>query len=423
MHMPVCSPSQAAPFRRRPQLAPEWVPEWAPAPLPLLLLCVLLPWPGGVAAIGAGLLNPDHPQRYTVQPGDTLWSIAGRFLRDPWRWQEVWESNPGVDNPNRIFPGDALELIYRGDGSPRVQRADGGMPVVRLSPRIRVTEIEREVPSIPVNAIAPFLSRPVVVEAPGEIDNAPYVAGFPEGRILAGIRDDFFVRKILDARAGRWEVLRPGRTYRDPETNEVLGYEALFVAEAALDRTGDPATLRVLRSALEVQVGDRLRPARDETAVRSFLPQPAPHGLEGQIIAVLGGVTQIGQFDIVVLNRGGSDGVELGHVFEVFRGGNLRRDPVRSRQADWNWRNETPLDTSFWFGEWRPTGWRRDRPDANAPMPLQRQIRRPLDQFIVPDSRSGVIMVFRIFPRVSFALVMTARQAIQVGEIVARPRD
>lgn len=418
MHMPVRSPSRLCLCRCRARPAPGRIAAILP-----LLLCLLLPWSGAATATEAGPLNPDAPQRYTVQPGDTLWSIAGRFLRAPWRWQEVWESNPGVDNPNRIFPGDVLELTYRSDGSARVRRAAGGMRVVRLSPRIRVTEIEREIPSIPVNAIAPFLSRPVVVASPADIDDAPYVVGFPEGHILAGTHDDFFVRRILDGREGRWEVLRPGRTYRDPETNEVLGYEATFVAEAALDRTGDPATLQVLRSAIEVQVGDRVRPAREEIAVRNFLPQPAPRGLEGQIIAVLGGVTQIGQFDIVALNRGGDDGVELGHVFEVYRGGGMRRDPVRSRQADWNWRNETPLDTSFWYGEWRPTGWRRDRPDANAPMPLQRQLQRPLDQYIVPDSMSGVIMVFRIFPRVSFALVMSARQAMQVGETVARPRE
>lgn len=369
-------------------------------------------------------LAPDHPQTYVVQSGDTLWDIAGRFLRDPWRWHEVWDENPGVANPNRIYPGEVLELTYRG-GRPRIRSSRGGgqgMRTVKLSPRVRVTELDRAIPTIPVNAVAPFLSRPVVADA-RELDDAPYVVSFPDRRLLAGAGDMFFVRSILTAQSDRFEVLRPGQEYRDPDTNELLGFEARYIAAARLERAGDPATLVVTRSQREVEIGDRVRPAREDEPLRSFVPMPAPANLQGRIMAVLNGVSQIGQFDVVALNRGSRQGVQIGHVFEVFQGGDLRHDEVRSRRAEWNWRNETPLDTSFWYGDWELDGWERNRPDPDAPLPLHRRAVRPLDQYVVPDMRSGVIMVFRVFPRVSFALVMSATRPMHVGEMVAAPRQ
>lgn len=386
------------------------------AALMLILLGVCLPLAAQVA------LAPNAPQTYVVQSGDTLWGIAGRFLRDPWRWRDVWQANPGVSNPNRIYPGDVLELVYEG-GSPRIRTArGGGMRTVKLSPRVRVTELDRAIPTIPVNAVAPFLSRPVVTEA-REIDKAPYVVGFPEEHLIASADGVIFVRSIMTAETDRYEVLRPGQEYRDPDTNRVLGFEASYVASARLKSVGDPATLVVTRSQKEVEIGDRVRPARDEEPMRNFFPVPAPAGLNGKIISVLNGVTQIGQFDIVVLNLGSKQQVDVGQVFETYQGGDLRRDQVRSNRAGWNWRNETPLDTSFWYGDWELDGWNRDKPDPDSPLPLHRRAVRDSNQYVVPDSRSGVIMVFRVFPQVSFALVMRATRAMHVGEVVSPPRE
>jgi hypothetical protein len=391
----------------------------------MLAVIVLSATPAGVPAQGASAQNafrPDHPETYVVQPGDTLWGIAGRFLHEPWRWPDVWQANPDVANPDRIYPGDVLVVDYSG-GSPRIRRADGrgGMRTVKLTPRVRVTDLDREIPAIPINAVAPFLSRPVVTEA-REIDQAPYVVGFPEEQILGGLGNTLYVRSILSAGNDRWEVLRPGQEYRDPETNELLGFEASSVATARLERLGDPATLVVTRSRKEVVIGDRVRPAREEEPIRSFFPVAAPPGTRGKIISVLNGVSQIGQFDVVVLNRGLRDGVAIGHVLEVYRGLQLRQDPVRARRSGWNWRNESPADTSFWFGDWEMDGWNRDQPDPNAPLPLHRRTSRVSSEYIEPDSLSGVLMVFRVFPKVSFALVMRANKAMHVGEIVSAPR-
>lgn len=378
----------------------------------------LLAWPALYAAPVA--LQSNAPEVYTVRPGDTLWDIAGRFLRDPWRWPEVWEVNPEVSNPNRIFPGERLVLDTSRAGAPRIRRSAGGMRVVKLSPRVRVSELDAAIPTIPIAAVAPFLSRPWVADS-RELDEAPYVVGFPGERILAGTGDQIFVRRIMTAGETEFEVLRPGSALRDPVTNELLGYEALYVAQAELERPGDPATLLLTSSAMQIQIGDRLLPARDEAAMRSFLPRPAPLGLEGHIISVLDGVSQIGQFDVVVLDRGAREGVEVGQVFAVYRGGTKAHDRVISDRDGWNWRNESPLDSSFWLGAWEMTGWARDQPDPNAPLPLHRKAEHLPESYIVPASRAGILMVFRVFPRVSFALVMRANQAMHVGEIVATP--
>jgi len=383
------------------------------------MLCLVV-WPGLLTA--QVVLQPNAPETYSVRPGDTLWGIAGRFLRDPWRWPEVWEANPEVSNPDRIFPGERLLLDTSRAGAPRIRRATGGMRVVKLSPRVRVTELDAAIPTIPIGAVAPFLSRPWVADSRA-LDDAPYVVGFPGERLLAGSGDQIFVRRIMTATDSGFEVLRPGAALRDPVTNELLGYEAAYVAQAELERTGDPATLRVISSAMQIQIGDRLHPARDERAIRSFLPRPAPAGLEGHIISVLDGVSQIGQYDVVVLDRGSREGVEVGQVFGIYRGGTEVRDQVINHRNAWNWRDESPLDSSFWLGEWQITGWERDRPDPNAPLPLHRKAERLSETYILPDARTGILMVFRVFPRVSFALVMRANRAIHVGEMVAPPDE
>lgn len=384
----------------------------------ILLLSALAAASESLAA--APRLQPDAPEVYVVRPGDTLWGIAGRFLRDPWLWPAVWRGNPEIANPDLIYPGDRLVLDTSVAGAPRVRYATDGMRVVKLSPRVRVAELDAAIPTIPIGAVAPFLSRPWVTDSRA-LDDAPYVVGFPREHIVAGRGDRIYVRSIVAAQAPAFEVLRPGQALRDADTGELLGYEAVFVADARLERAGDPATLVVTDATMQVQIGDRIRPAREETAIRSFMPKPAPAGLEGHIISVLDGVSQIGQYDVIVIDCGARNGVDVGHVFGVYRGGTARPDPVKRARDDWNWRNQSPFDSSSWLGAWQFDGWARDEPDPNAPLPLHRRADRPSDRYIAPLSRAGVVMVFRVFPRVSYALVMRANQAMHVGEMVARP--
>jgi LysM repeat protein len=389
--------------------------------LPILLLAALaLMAPGA----GAATLKADAPDTYVVQPGDTLWSIAGRFLEDPWRWREVWRSND-LANPNRIYPGDVLRLSMR-DGRPSIERdggdgreasGRGGARVVKLSPKVRVSALKEPVPTIPIASIAPFLTMPYVADT-DQVRRAPYVVGFPDERIVAGVGDSIYVRRIDDTRNQRFQILRPGDSLQDPDTNETLGQLAVFVASADLQRVGDPAKLRIQRSEREVAIGDRVIPAAVDEPLTNFFPRPGPAGLRGRILAVLNGVSQIGQFDVVVLNKGTKDGVERGDVFEVYQGGNNARDQVLAGESNFNWRDESPLSTDFWFGpNAKIFRWRSD------PFPPAVEVRYPRASYVEPYERSGVLMVFRTFDRVSFGLILEATRAMRVEDRIATPRS
>lgn len=380
------------------------------------LVVVLTPIPGAAQVE----LNPSAPETYTVRRGDTLWDIAGRYLRDPWRWPELWEANREIQDPYLIFPGDVLRLQYV-DGAPRLA-LERPLRTVRLSPQVRSTALEVPVPTIPVGAIAPFLTRPYVLSE-AEIDAAPYVVGFPDRRVIGGLSDEAYVRSILDASVGqRFGVVRPGEAYRDPRSGAILGFQAQFVADAVLDRPGDPAKLRLTSVAQEAGIGDRVLPAPDEEAVVNFYPQPAPAGVQGQLISVLNGVSQIGQFNVVVLNLGEEQGLARGHVFEVFNGGERVIDQVKSGGRNWNWRNETPLDAEFWYSGQRVEGWITDDPRANDSLPKHVGVGGGSTTFVTPFERAGTLMVFRTFPRVSFGLVLGATRPMHVLDTVRPPK-
>lgn len=375
-------------------------------------------------------LAPDAPPTYVVRSGDTLWGIAGRYLRDPWRWQEIWQASDGIDDPNLIYPGDVLELTMI-EGQPRVRVAQrgasasstrDGMRVVRLSPQVRVSSLTDAVPMIPISSIAPFLTQPYIAES-DQIRQAAYVVGFPDEHIVAGLHDSIYVRRIDSNANSRFQVLRPGEALRDPDTNEVLGYEAVFVANLALERTGDPAKLTVTRSEREVSIGDRVIPAGREQPLENFFPRPAPPGAKGHILSVLNGVSQIGQFDVVTINRGTRDRIEVGHVFEAYIGGVKARDQVKTGTGfSSNWRDESPFSTEFWYGRDQVRqGWRMNEPDSNAPLPPHVEFRRADGQYFKPFERAGILLVFRTFERLSFALVLNTQRAIKVGDQIAAP--
>ena len=364
-------------------------------------------------------LNPNHPETYTVRPGDTLWGIAGRFLRDPWRWPEVWESNREIGNPDLIYPGDVLLLSYR-NGQPRVGFR-GGMRTVRLSPRVRVSDLKQAVPTIPLGAIGPFLSRPYVLNK-AEIDAAPYVVGFPEEHIVAGLNDSIYVRSIFGREGQSYDIVRPGEAYRDPDSGNVLGYQAVFVADGVLERSGDPAKITIVSMALETAIGDRVISTAGDRPAASFMPRPAPRGTKARIISVLDGVSQIGQYDVIVLDRGSQAGLQPGHVLEVYSGGEEARDIVRSGDSYWDWKAQKFWSQETWYGDHRVQGWLYDELDPRDPLPPHVEVRKPSDTFIRPYEQAGTLMVFRTFPGVSFALVMRASRPIHVLDAARPPK-
>jgi hypothetical protein len=315
-------------------------------------------------------LNPAHPERYTVVKGDTLWDISALFLRDPWLWPEVWYVNPQVENPHLIYPGDELVLTYR-DGRPLItlNRRD------KLSPQVRATPIESAIPTIPIDAIAQFLTRPYVVDE-NELDEAPYVVHFLDDHILGGAGISFYARSIMQDDVSRYTIVRPGKPYEDPVTEEILGYEAKFIGDADLKRTGDPAKLHIATSEQEVIIGDRLIKAEEDEPLVNFQPRAPEGDIEGRIISVLNGVSQIGQYNVVVLNKGARDGLEPGHVMTILQGGDEVRDIVLGR------------------GE-------------TVTLPLE---------------EAGILMVFRSFEKVSFALVLRATKPLHVLDWVRPPK-
>lgn len=322
-------------------------------------------------------INPNHPDQYTVVQGDTLWDISGKFLEHPWQWPELWRNNPHIRNPHLIYPGDTLYFSYV-NGEPSLSLTPPGYSDAaepNLTPHIRVSEIKEAIPMIPSDAIAQFLSSPKVVSA-DEIANAPYVLEVADEHLIAGAGDRLYVRSIEHPEGLFYTVFREGQPYISPETKEILGYEAQYVADTILEAPGDPATLRIMKSDGEVRRGDRLILSAKSELALNYFPRPPQQPIRGNILRVMGGVTQIGQHNIIVIDKGTADGLEVGHTLNVYRTG------------------KTVID----------------KHEANAS-----------EQVKLPDELAGQILIFRPFERVSYALVMKANSAIHVLDKVQTP--
>ena len=335
-----------------------------------LLFSILLCWQ--VVAAEPVAVNPSHPDRYVVVKCDTLWDISARFLREPWRWPDVWHVNPQIANPHLIYPGDVIVMTYV-NGQPRLGLERGSL--VKLSPRVRSSELDGAIPSIPVDAIQQFLTRPFVMDA-GELESAPYVVHFANEHILGSNNIKAYIRSIDNEDNLKWNIVRPGGPYKDADTDEILGYEALYIAGAELLSTGDPASVMITDTELESTIGDRLIPVSQDVPITTFFPKAPDREIKGSIIDVLNGVSQIGQFNVVVIDRGESDGLAVGDVLAIDHKGRTVRDKIA---------------------------------------------KDPRETVKLPDEAAGTLMVFRIFPRVSFGLVMDATQAIHVLDRVHNP--
>ena len=382
-------------------------------------------------------LAADAPNDYTVVKGDTLWGIASRFLKDPWKWPQIWEMNRDqIKNPHWIYPGNVIHLDRSGS-SPRLTmggadggayggtQADAAANVVKLDPRVRIESLETAVPSIPGSAIGPFLSQPLIVEE-GGLDGAPTILATEESRVIVGPGDLAYADRIGSNDGVNWQVFRPGAVLRDPETGEVLGHEARYLGDARVRRFGDPTTLEVTKARQEINRGDRLTPAR-ETSFPSYIPRAPDKPIKGLIMSVDGGVSELGQFQIITINRGSRDGVEVGHVLASYHRGQI----ITSRgsaelesprwfsgwtMGSWSW------PTWNWSGETKPvpvvppppsTSASADMPRSGAPL-AGRALR-------LPDERNGLIFVFRVFEKMSYAMVLKATRPIYVGDGVQTP--
>ena len=275
-------------------------------------------------------LRSDHPERYTVVKGDTLWDISARFLNNPWYWPEIWHVNPQVANPHLIYPGDELALVYI-DGKPRVTKVSSDR-VVKLSPKVRSEPIDTPIPAIPLDAISSFLTDTRIVDVEA-LNGAPYVLEGEDGRIITGAGDRIYARG--EKPADNVGVFRRSKEFRDPVTGEFLGLEARSIARGeVIAENKDVLTLRLKQSNEEVRIGDRLLVGEERRITTSFLPSSPDSDIEAQMISVDGGVSQIGQFDVVAINRGEREGLKPGNVMAVLKSGNLVRDPVTNETIE-----------------------------------------------------------------------------------------
>jgi LysM domain len=341
--------------------------------------------PAAPPADTRGMVNPSAPKHYTVKRGDTLWGIASMYLRDPWLWPEVWIINPQIPNPHLIYPGDKLALAYGADGRPQVSLEQAG--AVRLDPRLRNSALDSAIPTIPYSAIAAFLSRPTVVTA-DEMRHAPYVLAFRDKHEIAGSGIEVYVRNLPAAENTRFAIVHVGNELRDPDDGKVVGYEGIYTATALVQRPGDPAKALLIDTARETLRGDRLLSAdASETPVTFALRAPASD-VHGRIIDVVGGTDLAGQYAVVVINRGKRHGLEPGNVLAVDQAGDVVRDLYRGGKAIGD---SNGVGTSF------------------AP-----KVR-------LPDERNGTLLVFKVFDRVSFGLIVGASDTIHVADVVRNP--
>lgn len=328
------------------------------------------------------VLKEGHPDEYTVQKGDTLWDISNTFLNTPWMWPEIWHVNPQIENPHLIFPGDVIKLIYL-DGSPRLtlertlrmvpSGSTGADGTTKLNPGIRVQSAEEAITTIPLDKIDSFLSRSRILEG-NELETNPYILAGPQRRLIVGEGDLAYARGNFSEDMTNYGIFRKGRIYKDPVTKEFLGVYAQGIGTVKLDALeNDVGTVKVVRSFEEIRPGDRLLPSEDRSVDSIFYPSAPDVDINGLIIDVEGGVTQVGKLNVVMINRGDRDGLLIGNVLAIYKSGEVVRDRVKGGRV------------------------------------------------ALPDERAGLVMIFRTFNKMSLGLVMEADRPLAVDDKVKNP--
>ncbi len=356
-------------------------------------------------------MQPEAPLRYTVKKGDTLWGIASMYLKAPWAWPDIWYANPDIKNPHLIYPGDVLVLGRTASGQPSLSVERNGqvvteapapsvatvaavaaatvapktqaaapvvmsnLPVDKLEPQVHYGPLDQAVTTIPLEGLRPFLSKTRLVTK-SQMEDAGYIMQAADYEPAFGAGNLVYARGLKTGDGTRYGIYHLGDPYIDPENNDTLGYEATYVGEATVQTFGDPQRVIITSSAQEARAGDRFLAEQGTGAIDLNFPPHRPiKSVNGQIAAVLSGEAQIGQYDVVLLNRGTKAGVDPGTVLGIFRRGGTADDKVGGGLFSVN----------------------------------------------LPAERSGTLMVFRSFDNASYAVVMQATREIHVKDVVANP--
>ncbi len=328
----------------------------------------------------APVIASNAPDTYVVKHGDTLWGIAKVFLRDPWYWPEIWQVNPQIKNPHLIYPGDTLRLVYI-DGQPHVQLERGD--AARVQPRVRSQPLEDAIRSIPYEIIAAFMSKPSVLSAE-DIKKAPYVLTARDHHVVMSEGNTIYARGFQSPAAvgSHYNIVRVGNKLHDPDGGDLIGYDGIFTAAGKVTRAGDPTTLLLTESARETVAGDKLFSGSVDVPL-DFVPSAPKVKVDGRIISVHDGVEMIGQYQVVIVNRGARHGLVPGNVLAIFQAGEVVPDREKSAFVH------------------------------NATM-FAKKVK-------LPEERTGTFMVFKTFDRISYGLVMEAKSTIRVLDKIENP--
>jgi hypothetical protein len=345
--------------------------------------------------VGSGSNIPlasNAPDQYVVKTGDTLWDISRVFLKEPWYWPEIWYVNPQIANPHLIYPGDILKLVYV-DGQPRLtvaerggETVEGGRGGKRLSPEVRRAPLSQAVTAIPYDIVASFMGRPTLLTK-DQVKTAPYVVAMRDSHMIGAIGNEVYARGIGEAPLDtRYSVIHVEEELRDPDNNSLLGYSGMYVGSGPVATEGDPAKLLMTDSTREVLQGDKVFPESVEVNV-DFVPHAPASEIDAAIIAVRSH-TVMGQYQVVALNRGTDAGLEPGHILAAYQRGSVVRDTFKEGGL----------------------GARRSRRGSTFGNDVK-----------LPDERAGVMMVFKAFDNLSYALVMETTREIRQGDRAKNP--
>jgi len=333
-----------------------------------LIVCIATLVSNTAAAQGAEIAD-DAPDSYTVVKGDTLWGISGRFLKQPWRWPEVWRMNRDqIHNPHLIYPGQIVHLDRSGPWLSIGKR----LGIDKRLPQIYEETLGNELPSIPLNVIEPFLNKPLVVDE-ARLQGAATIIATETNRVYTGIGDTVFAKNVSDD-ADVWQIFRPAAPLNDPMTGEIVAYEAAYLGAARVSERSDPVTLEIVDSVEEIGVGDLMLPS-ERPNVFSFVPHAPENPVDGRVMSIYRGVAETGKLNVVSLNVGERDGIERGHVLALYRNRGI--------------------------AEYKEDGVK--------------------ETYQLPEKRYGLVFVFRTFERVSYALVMDSDGHVSIADGARKP--
>ncbi|MFK8027277.1 MAG: LysM peptidoglycan-binding domain-containing protein [Gammaproteobacteria bacterium] len=320
-------------------------------------------------------LKSSAPEQYIVQKGDTLWDISNKFLNQPWYWPEIWYMNPQVQNPHLIYPGDIVNVFYVGGKPYMTVNGDNRVSgIERLSPIMRGEPIEASQKVIPIQVIEQFLTRPLIVGL-DELETSPHIVASRDGRLVYGSNDLVYVRNAADLNIdSAYNVYRPGDEFRDPVSNELLGYEAIHVGDGKITQGGEPASLFITDANREILRGDRIIEIDSIDANSAFYPRSPEQELNGQIIYLYDAISQVGAYQVVATNLGEKHGVEKGHLLAINRAGEIANDPYAREGQE--------------------------------------------ESLTLPNDRTAEAIVFRVFNNLSYLFILDANRPVRHGDIV-----